>query len=391
MLPGLHCLPCTPIGILTDVADVKDDDCSICLEKLSEVAPDFSQAVEQLIACGHQFHTYCVAGVVQVGLDKHCPLCRATIDPLDVQRLEAYNRAVSQSTPTAVPIPAVGPSPCEQAHGAGWDPTTHWTSQGGHCGQSCPCCRYQVEGPGGFGVCGHCEACALPRSAANAAVPTPRGAPLTTSRPRMTFLYVVARKLGSGPVTKHVGPVLLMMGHRPRRTDSVQWAQWGIPGGNYDATDRGALYNAAREFAEEMGLMSPEIRSHRTQVRTFVNNTIRKMYRSGSIFRVAKNTANGYSAYALVVDNALAFEHALDFRAAGQDVRRKAHVRLSDETVGYTWVAPPALHDVQNTRSPTGALYKTIRPPTFAHPLRLRSGVLGPQLNKAFALARLAR
>ena len=107
---------------------------------------------------------------------------RATIDPLDVQRLEAYNRAVSQSTPTAVPIPAVGPSPCEQAHGAGWDPTTHWTSQGGHCGQSCPCCRYQVEGPGGFGVCGHCEACALPRSACppvlgpNAAVPTPRGA-----------------------------------------------------------------------------------------------------------------------------------------------------------------------------------------------------------------------
>ena len=38
-------------------------------------------------------------------------------------------------------------------HPQGWSPSDHY----GWCGQSCPCCRFVVEGPGGFGACKHCE------------------------------------------------------------------------------------------------------------------------------------------------------------------------------------------------------------------------------------------
>ena len=34
-----------------------------------------------------------------------------------------------------------------------WTPSKHL----GFCGQSCPCCRFIVEGPGGFGVCRVCQ------------------------------------------------------------------------------------------------------------------------------------------------------------------------------------------------------------------------------------------
>lgn len=44
---------------------------------------------------------------------------------------------------------------CKNAHGRGWTPANHW----GMCGQNCPCCRYRVEGPHGFGVCPTCREC----------------------------------------------------------------------------------------------------------------------------------------------------------------------------------------------------------------------------------------
>lgn len=33
-----------------------------------------------------------------------------------------------------------------------WTPENHY----GYCGLNCPCCRFRVEGPNGFGVCLHC-------------------------------------------------------------------------------------------------------------------------------------------------------------------------------------------------------------------------------------------
>lgn len=398
MLPGLHCLPCTPVGLQIDIAAAKDDDCAICLDSLRGVGPDGSDDVERLVACGHEFHAFCIAGAIQRGGDARCPLCRELIDPTEVARLVAYNLSTAPVAPP-MPVPVVGPSPCEQAHGAGWDPTTHWTSLGGWCGQSCPCCRYDVEGPNGFGVCDVCVGCVRspPAAAANRAgaptPPTPRRLPaanVASVGPKMSFLYVVARKLGSTPNTRNVGPVLLMMGHRARRSDPVLWPQWGIPGGHYDSTDQGTLFNAAREFVEEMGLLPPARARQRrvafAAAQAFVKATLRRMFSAGRIFRVVKNTATGYSAYALIVDDALAFERALQLPAAGRDVSAKANVQLSSETVGYTWVAQPTLRNVRRVRAPYGARYSAIRPPTFTHPLRLRRGVVGPQLDRAFAL-----
>lgn len=37
-------------------------------------------------------------------------------------------------------------------HPEGWSPADHFR----WCGQSCPCCRYRVEGPSGLGVCAFC-------------------------------------------------------------------------------------------------------------------------------------------------------------------------------------------------------------------------------------------
>ena len=42
----------------------------------------------------------------------------------------------------------------EEMHPPGWTPEAHY----GVCGQSCPCCRFLVEGAGGFGACEVCEA-----------------------------------------------------------------------------------------------------------------------------------------------------------------------------------------------------------------------------------------
>lgn len=44
----------------------------------------------------------------------------------------------------------------EQKHTAieaSWKEAGHM----GRCGQSCPCCRFNIEGPGGFGVCHACQ------------------------------------------------------------------------------------------------------------------------------------------------------------------------------------------------------------------------------------------
>ena len=38
-------------------------------------------------------------------------------------------------------------------HPTGWCPENHY----GYCGQSCPCCRFKVEGPNGFGICNICK------------------------------------------------------------------------------------------------------------------------------------------------------------------------------------------------------------------------------------------
>jgi ADP-ribose pyrophosphatase YjhB (NUDIX family) len=382
MLPDLRCLACTPIDTQINMLDaLKDTVCAICLNSLQEPGPDDAELVERLDNCKHEFHQSCIAGYLQVNQTANCPLCRTAIDPIERARLIAYG----QPTTEPVTVAIVGSSPCDVAHGAGWDETTHWTSVGGWCGQSCPCCRYQVEGPDGFGICDICASCNVPRRD-RVIVPSP------TPIPRLkSFIYVVARQLGSGPTTSRIGPVLLMIGHKTNTQDPVRWEKWGVPGGYYDSTDQGTFYNAVREFTEELGLMpsrSARGAQYRTEARGFIKNKMRVMRSQGQLFRVAKNTRTGYTAYALVVDNALAFERAVSLKHAGQDIQRKATVTLSSETKGYTWVTSDSLNNARRVRSPTGVVYSAVPAPQLGHPLRLRRGVLGPQLSKAFLKAR---
>ena len=377
MLPAL-CLPCTPTDVQITTENAKDDRCAICLDSLREPAPDDSNDVEQLFECQHEFHSFCIGGYLNSGQSTQCPLCRTPIAPDDVLRLVQYYGADDQQQAV---VPAVaGPTPWEQAHGPGWDPTTHWTALGGWCGQSCPCCRYEVEGPNGFGVCDICKNSQRPATA--------RRVINVVSGPKMTFLYVVAKKLGSTPNTRNVGPVLLMMGHTTSRSDPVRHEKWGVPGGLYDATDQGTLYNAVREFSEEMGLFPNARRMTGQDKRRFVKAVRTKMFQIGRIYRVAKNVNTGYSAYALVVENALGFERALRLPEAGNEIKTKSTVPLSGETKGYIWVTRAALNNVRRIRGPNGVAYNAINsPPGINHPLRLRKGVLGTQLDRAFNLA----
>lgn len=187
-----------------------------------------------------------------------------------------------------------------------------------------------------------------------------------------------------------------MMGHNAARNDPVKWEKWGVPGGFYDLHDQGTFYNAAREFAEEMGLMPSQQAMglvqralHRAATRRVIKNTMRALRSQGQLFKVAKNVRTGYTAYALVVDDALAFERALSLKEAGQDIKRKATVTLSRETKGYTWVTEDSLNASKRVRSrAAGVTYTVVPTPHVGHPLRLRGGVLGPQLAKAFRKAR---
>jgi len=169
----------------------------------------------------------------------------------------------------------------------------------------------------------------------------------------------------------------------------VQWPLWGVPGGLYDRTDQGTFYNATREFVEELGLMPPA-RTQRTTSsarHAFVKSIMRIMMRTGTVFEIANNAQTGYTAFALIVDNALEFERTMRLPAAGQPLHRKANVSLSNETRGYTWVTEPVLENVSRIHTSTGGRYNAIKPPTFSHPLRLRRGVVGPQMSNAFTLA----
>ena len=40
-----------------------------------------------------------------------------------------------------------------EKHPKSWNPMTHYD----FCSQSCPCCRSQIEGAGGFGTCPVCD------------------------------------------------------------------------------------------------------------------------------------------------------------------------------------------------------------------------------------------
>lgn len=374
-LPNLSlCRPCW-VGAIAPAADVKSEDCSICLESLEDPGPDGDARVEQLDACGHQFHIGCIAQAVQA--DPRCPLCRADMGPANLASVQAASPGLQGPQP--VPL-QTGPSALEQAHGPGWDPTNHYH----FCGQSCPCCRWQVEGPGGFGICGICESFRVSRGpalrpAAPVAPPQPR---------RRSFLYVVARRLGPGPRTSQVKKLVLLMGHKPRRNDPWPHLRWGVPGGLYDATDRSPLFNAVREFGEEMGLIVPHL--NRASRRAVVDGLVRMLPRLGQLQQVVNDPARGFTGFALVVPDALTFEAALRLPAAGQDVKVKASTQLSRETKGYTWVTKYSM-DSRRRMPPSGpgdTRYSAVQTPTIGHPLRLRAGTLGAALDGAFRLAR---
>lgn len=374
-LPDLSlCRPCG-VGAIAPPADVKSDDCSICLEALKDPGPDGDARVEQLDACGHQFHIGCISQAVAA--DPRCPLCRADVSPANLASIQAASPGLQGPQP--VPL-QTGPSALEQAHGPGWTPTQHYH----FCGQSCPCCRWQVEGPGGFGVCQVCERFGVSRGlalrpAAPVAPPNPR---------RRSFLYVVARRLGPEPRTSQVKKLVLLMGHRPGRGDPWRHLRWGVPGGMYDSSDRSPLFNAVREFGEEMGLIAPRL--DRASKRAVVDGLVRMMQRLGQLQQVVNDPARGFTGFALVVPDALAFEAALRLPSFQRDVKVKASTPLSGETKGYTWVTKYNV-DNRHRMPPSGpgdTRYSAIYTPTLGHPLRLRAGTLGAALDGAFRLAR---
>lgn len=375
-VPNLSFCPKCTVGTIAPTSQIKADDCAVCLEALKDPGPDGDARVEQLDACGHQFHIGCIAQAV--AQDPRCPLCRADVGPANLASIQAASPGMQGPQP--VPL-QTGSSALERAHGPGWDPTRHYH----FCGQSCPCCRWQVEGPGGFGVCGVCERFRVSRG------PALRPAvPVTRPQPRhRSFMCVVARRLGPGPRTLQVKKLVLLMGHKPRHNDPWRHLRWGLPGGLYDATDRSPLFSAVREFGEEMGLIAPHL-DHASK-RAVVDGLVRVMQRLGQLQQVVNDPARGFTCFALVVPDALAFEAALRLPAAGRDVKIKASTQLSSETKGYTWVTKYSVDNQRRRMPPAGpgdVRYSAVSTPMLSHPLRLRAGTLGAALNGAFQLAR---
>jgi hypothetical protein len=202
---------------------------------------------------------------------------------------------------------------------------------------------------------------------------------------RKAFLYVVARQLGSGPQTRNVKNVVLMMGHLPSRGSQYPYLKWGVPGGFEDSTDRGRLYNAVREFGEEMRLIAPG--TNRNDKPAMVNTILTNLQSMGHFSEVAHNARSGYTAYALIVDNAMAFERGMGLPMAGRNVEAKARVSLSNETKGFTWISKWSMEHATRIQLPGHSAYTAVKNPLLPYPLRIRRGVMGPQLTLAFALA----
>lgn len=154
-----------------------------------------------------------------------------------------------------------------------------------------------------------------------------------------------------------------------------------------DASDPSPLYGAVREFGEEMGLIPRTIHGRAKHV--VVSALLSFLQRSGTLVRVLRNRHTGYTAYALVVDDALVFERAVGLLNAGQSVTAKADTQLSSETKGYTWVSKGTLEHPKRLRSTArNESYTVLEHPMLPpHPLRVRRGVLGTQLTAALRLA----
>ena len=65
-------LPAQPAKSIVGQSSGKGEICTICLEPLLN-------APEEVLLCGHFFHSTCVAGLREFGLKQVCPLCRADL------------------------------------------------------------------------------------------------------------------------------------------------------------------------------------------------------------------------------------------------------------------------------------------------------------------------
>jgi hypothetical protein len=406
MLPSLARLNTQAlIGALLENTDpdIRDDDCAFCLEPLRGDAPSGGTTIEALNSCPHQYHEECFTDfVASRGDPVPCPLCRVPVDAIEIAAIRSRIAADFAAA-------GVG-SPCELAHGPGWDTATHYSSLGAYCGQNCPCCRYQVEGPGGFGICTHCLSCGMPRTAPAAILPVVRAA-------RKSFLFVICKNLGfvRGRAGQ-TGPHLLLLGHYPppagRRppNDPTPVRRWGVPGGmREERRDRDTLDNVVREFLEEMGLVRHPLRAHLEQTRAiFAGLPSGLVWPAGgprsALKQVVRTNNHGYSAWSLVVNTALDFELAVGLSTklrrarTGHSVEAKYNLPLSAETKGYTWVPLqagwPYIHRDRTPSTPTQRSF-AITPaprqlnfpnpngPSVPRPLRLRQGTLGRAMQRA--------
>ena len=346
MLPNFTHLSSTNASVGAPIPSTSaiDDSCAICLEPLQEPGPTGGLVVEKLRNCGHEFHEFCIAGVVEhEGQSSKCPLCRQLIAQEDIDRI-TDDVLLPQAAMTPTAVPSTAPSTPLPAH-------HHPHSHNAH------------------------------------------------PHHRKSFLYVIARRLGFGGGPASNEPALLLIGHNapgnPPRDDPYPYQRWGVPGGMFDQRyDSDTLTNVAREFDEEMGLM-PGTRNHRgnvAAVKQFVHNTVRIFNRIGRLQKVV-DTRRGYSAWVLVVEDAATFENAFSLapnhrhRSVGDKMKR----RLSSETTGYTWVTLSAMrtaHVQPPMYSTSGhqytihqTAYTSVKTPAFRHPLRIRKGVIGRSLN----------
>ena len=372
---------CQDVGIiLTEDGPVQpnDDNCAICFEPL--VVADQPQnddddpldyAVEAL-ECNqpnlqkyrHQFHFNCILQWAEQLLPYEitCPICRT---PVTQEEGDIFVGAL------------------EAAEEDAWD-DDNWIDDG--LGNPIP-----FQNP------------ATPAARAARAAPARPAARAARAaqnrRPRRkSFLYIVVRNLGFGQATRRSGPHIMLLGHTQRSGKR----QWGTPGGLRDRTDTSEIYNAVREFVEEMGLKEPT----RGQVdpaaalRRQVNATIALLRTNGNLRTVVPTNNAGFSGHVVVFDTALQFEQVMGLSKLlrnkgitnpGQapTIQQKYDVRLSSETKGYTYV--PLTRNGLITRPVSnnqGEQYLAVRSASDlgSRQLRIRRGMSNRVMKAGFAM-----
>lgn len=86
-------------------------------------------------------------------------------------------------------------------HPPEWTLDAHY----GWCGQSCPCCRYRVEGAGGLGACEDCDALDRARAATAHAEPVCRVAGCRHADTHVTAAHTCGRCGGRGHGVRECG------------------------------------------------------------------------------------------------------------------------------------------------------------------------------------------